>query len=117
MTALFAQDPAPAPKTGPQDLGPFGGGLPLLMIGGLALFWVVVVLPADRRRRKEAAQLLADLRPGKKVATSGGIVGTVITAKDGDEEVTLRSADSKIRVLRSTITRVLGDDAPGDAAK
>ena len=103
MPVLFAQEAAPAPKTGQAD--------------GLALFWVVVVLPADRRRKKEAAQLLAALKPGQKVVTSGGLVGTVVTARDGDDEITLKSADSKLKVLRSTVTRVLGDDAPGDAAK
>lgn len=112
MTALLAQDPAPtAPKAGQPDVGPFGGGFPLLLFAGLALFWLVVVLPADRRRRKDAAHLLAALKPGQKVATSGGLVGTVVTAKDGDDEITLRSADAKLKVLRSSVTRVLGDEA------
>jgi preprotein translocase subunit YajC len=111
MPALFAQEPAPLPKQ-QADVSPFGGGFPLLMIAGLALFWVIVVLPADRRRRKDQEKMLAELKPGAKVVTTGGLVGVVVTANPGDDEITVRSADAKLRVLRSSVSRVLGDEAP-----
>ena len=118
MTALFAQTQEATPATPAAKPAPglFDSPLPL-MIGGLLLFWLVVLLPADRRRKKDAEKLIAELKPGKRVATSGGIVGVVVTAKDGDDEVTIRSADAKLKVLRSSITRVLGDDAPAADAK
>ena len=117
MPALFAQEAAPVQKAGGADASPFGGGLPLLMIAGLALFWVVVVLPADRRRKKDAEKMIAELKPGKKVVTTGGIVGVVVTASDGDDELTIRSADSKLKVRRSNVAQVIGDDAPAAGGK
>jgi preprotein translocase subunit YajC len=99
-----------------------GGGLlgsplaPLLIIGMFVLFWVVVILPASRRQKREQEQMLASLKRGSKVVTSSGIIGTVVGIKDGDEEVTIRSDESKLRVLRSTILRVIGSDE-GEASK
>ena len=98
-----------------------GGGFlsspmaPLFMIGALILFWVVVVLPASRRQKKEQEQMLATLKRGAKVVTNAGIVGTVVAAKDGEEEITIRSEDTKLRILRSAIVRVVGTDE-GEAA-
>ena len=116
MPALIAQEPPAPPKAAGADAAnPLAGGLPLLMIAGLALFWVVVVLPADRRRKKDAEKMISGLKPGQKLVTTGGIVGVVVTAKDGDDELTIRSADAKLKVLRSSVARVLGDETSTDA--
>ena len=93
-----------------------GGGFlsspmaPLFMIGALILFWVVVVLPASRRQKKEQEQMLATLKRGAKVVTNAGIIGTVVAAKDGEEEITIRSEDTRLRILRSAIIKVVGTD-------
>ncbi len=112
MPVMFAQEPAPAQKAAGADAGPFGGGFPLLLILGLGLWIMVVMLPAERRRKKDQEKLVAELKPGKKVVTTGGIVGVVVTASDGDDELTIRSADSKLKVRRGNVVQVLGDDAP-----
>lgn len=93
-----------------------GGGFlgnPMSMffiIGLMILFWIVVVLPAGRRQRKEQEVMLATLKRGAKIVTSSGILGTVVTAKDGEAEITIRSEDTKLRILRSTVLKVLGSD-------
>lgn len=103
----------------------FGGGLfgfldspmaPLFMIGLLILFWVVVVLPATRRQKREQEQMLAGLKRGTKVVTTAGIIGTIVAAKEGEEEITIRTEDTKLRILRSAILRVVGTDE-AEAAK
>lgn len=113
MTALIAEDPAlAADPAAPAAGNPFGGPLPVF-IALFALFYFVVILPQDRRRRKEAEAKLAAIKPGSKVVTAGGIVGVIVRVKDGEEDVVIRSEDARIRVLRSTITRVTEDaDAP-----
>lgn len=109
---LIAEGETPTPKTGPQqDVGPFGGGIMFWMLGAFLLFWLVVMLPAERRRRREAASLLASIKPGSKIVTTAGIVGTVVNSKDGEDEITIRSAESKMKVLRSSVLRVLGEEA------
>ena len=101
LTALFAQAP-------PQEL-PFWAN-PIFMIAMMVLFWVVIVLPMSRRQKKEQANMLASIKRGAKVLTSGGIVGTVVKAQDGEDEIVVRSEDARIRMTRASIVRVLGND-------
>jgi len=105
--ALFAQD---AP---PQQ--PFWAN-PMFMIGMMVLFWVVVILPMSRRQKKDQANLLSGLKRGSKVLTASGIVGTVVGAKDGEDEIVIRSEDTRLRIKRNTVTQVLGSDET-EAAK
>ncbi len=86
--------------------GQGGGGLiafaPLLVI--MVIFYVLLIMPAQRRQKK-TAQMLAALKAGDKVITSGGIYGTIV-GLEGDA-VQLRIADQvKIKVARSAIAGV-----------
>jgi preprotein translocase subunit YajC len=73
--------------------------LPLVLI--MVIFYVLLILPAQRRQRK-TNEMLAALKTGDKVVTNGGIYGTIV-ALEG-EAVQLRIADQvRIRVLRSAI--------------
>jgi len=103
---LFAQDQQPQQQPG----GFFGPMFPFFLIGLMLLFWVVVVLPMSRRQKKEQEQMLASLKRGAKVLTSGGIVGTIVSAKDGEDEVVIRSEDTRLRIKRSVIAQVIGTD-------
>src|SRR5690242_8604165 len=108
---LFAED---APQQPPGFMqGPMF--FPL-MIGLMLLFWVVVMLPMSRRQKKEQEQMLAKLARGAKVLTSGGIVGTIVSAKDGEDEIVIRSEDTRLRVKRNVIIQVVGTDE-AEAAK
>jgi preprotein translocase subunit YajC len=108
---LLAQDPAaPAPAGGKgQQEVPFFMSLPFMMLM-MGLFFLVVMLPAQRRQRREQQHTLASIKRGAKVVTNGGIIGTVVNVKDTEDEVTLRSEDTKLKVLKSSIARVLGQD-------
>ncbi|MBM3980520.1 MAG: preprotein translocase subunit YajC [Planctomycetes bacterium] len=107
---LFAED---APQ---QPGGLFGSPMfPFFLIGLMLLFWVVVVLPMSRRQKKEQADLLANLKRGSKILTNAGIVATVVTANDGEDEIVIRSEDTKLRIKRSVVVQVL--DAPAAAAE
>lgn len=75
----------------------------------IAVFYFLVIAPANKQRRKTEAMLSA-LKKGDRVITSGGIHGTV----QGVEEdvVFLKIAENvKVKVSRSAITGVLGDSA------
>ena len=84
------------------------------MMGTMLLFYFVFLLPANRRQKKEQAEMLASIKQGAKVVTTSGIIGTITSIKDGDDEVVLRTEDTKIRVLRSTIQKVM-TKAEGDS--
>ena len=82
-----------------SSLGMF---LPMLIVMGI--FYVMLILPQQRQRKKTQA-MLAALKNGDKVITSSGIYGTV-NGFDG-EVVILRIAEQvKIRIARSAIAQV-----------
>jgi preprotein translocase subunit YajC len=89
---------------------------PMFLIGMMVLFWVMIILPMSRRQKREQQEMLANIKPGVKVVTTAGIVGKVVAAKEGEDEITIRSEDTRLRVLRSSILRVLGTDE-AEAAK
>jgi len=84
-------------------------GSPLIMmIIVMGIFYVMLILPQQRQRKKTQA-MLAALKNGDKVVTSSGIYGTV-SGIDGDT-VILKIADQvKIRILRSAIAQIEADE-------
>jgi len=101
---LFAQE-------APQQGGLFGSPMfPFFLIGLMLLFWIVVILPMSRRQKKEQEQQLASIKRGTKILTNAGIVATVVSAKDGEDEIVIRSEDAKLRIKRNVVVQVLGSD-------
>jgi preprotein translocase subunit YajC len=73
--------------------------LPLVFI--MVIFYVLLILPAQRRQKKINA-MLAALQSGDKVITNGGIYGTIVGI-DGDT-IQLRVAEQvKIKIARSAV--------------
>ena len=115
LNVLFAEEPAAPAKPDPAGGGsPFGNPM-FLMLGLMLLFWVVVILPMSRRQKKEQAKILTSISRGSKILTSSGIVGTVVSIKDGEDEIVIRSEDTKLRIKRSTVSQVLGTDSTEEA--
>ena len=112
-----AQPAQPDPAAGAPGGGapPAAGGFnimtfaPFILIG---LFFLVVMLPAQRRQKKQAAERLAAMKPGAKVVTSSGIVGRIVSMKDGEDEIVIKSDDTKLRILKAAITTVVSDETP-----
>ena len=48
--------------------------------------------------------MLKSVKLGDKVATSGGIVGTIISVRE--KNVTLRSADAKLEITKAAIAEI-----------
>jgi preprotein translocase subunit YajC len=94
-----------------QSPGGLGGALgsPLIMmVVVMGIFYVMLILP-QQKQRKKLQEMLSALKAGDKVITNGGIYGT-INGFDGDT-VILKIADTgssavKIRIARSAITQV-----------
>jgi preprotein translocase subunit YajC len=73
--------------------------LPLAII--MVIFYVLLIMPAQRRQKKTQA-MLSELKAGDKVVTTGGLYGTIV-ALDGDA-VQLRIAEQvKVKVARSAV--------------
>ena len=76
------------------------------LIGGILYF---LLIRPQRQQQKKHQALLASLQKGDQVVTSGGIIGEVIFLKEN--EVTIKSAESRLLIARSNITSVLNRDA------
>ena len=68
------------------------------------VFYFILIRP-QQKRAKQQAKLIAGLKSGDKVVTSGGIIGVVTSVKD--RTVSLRSADAKMEVTKSSVTEIL----------
>ena len=85
--------------------GGFGGFLiPLGLM--FAIMYFLVIMPQQRQRKKMQA-MLAELKAGDKIITSGGIYGT-INGIDGDSVILKISSEPqvKIRIARAAIAQV-----------
>lgn len=90
---LFAADPGAG--------GALVQLLPFVLIFGI--FYFLLILPQQRQRRK-TQEMLANLKTGDHVVTSGGIYGTIVGFRDANV-VQLQVANQvKIEVARSAIS-------------
>ena len=91
--------------SGIQSFMSNGGMLILLMI---ALFAVMII--PQRKREKNIKDMLANLKPGDRVRTIGGIYGTITAIKD--DVVTISVGPDKVRLvfIRGAIASV--EDSP-----
>jgi len=83
--------------------------IPTMLIIGIMYF---LMIRPQQKRLKEHQAMVAGVRRGDTVVTSGGIIGKV--AKVDDQELQVEIAEGvKIKILRSTISEVRGK---GEAA-
>jgi preprotein translocase subunit YajC len=98
-----------------------GSGLTVLVLqmAAIALVFYFLILRPSSQARKKHAELLANLKKGDEIMTSGGILGRVKDIKevdgDGGKEVrvTVETGTSTVVVERSRIVRIGGSTAPG----
>jgi preprotein translocase subunit YajC len=80
--------------------------LPLVFI--LAIFYLIVFLPA-RRRQKKLDDMITNLKAGDKVITNGGIYGTIVGFKA--DRIQLRIAENvKIEISRNAVAALQKPD-------
>lgn len=85
----------------------------LLMLGTMGIMFYFVLIRPQQKKAREHEKLLETIKMGDKIVTNSGIIGTVLTVKD--KHVSIRSADSKLEVLKSAVGEVL-ERAGGAAA-
>lgn len=104
--ALTLQQAAPQGASGLMAMVPY-----ILMF---AIFYFVLIAPM-RKQQKKTKDMLAALKKGDRVLTSGGIYGQV--AQIEDQVVWVKIADTvKVKMSRSAITAVVTDTDSKDAA-
>lgn len=104
--------------------GQSGGGLTVLLLqmAAIGLVFYFLILRPSGQARKRHAELLANLKKGDEVMTSGGLIGRVKDIKEvetnGVKEVrvTVESGTAMVVIERSRIVRIGGASAPGAPA-
>ena len=89
--------------TGGQG-GGFGAFIPLILM--FAIFYFLLIRPQQKKAKMHRA-LLASLKKGDKVISSGGLHGTVTGLSD--DVVTMEIAPKvRVKVTRGSISGVMG---------
>ena len=91
---------------------PAGGGLlafaPMIFI--FVIFYFLLIAPM-RKKQKKAQEMLARLKKGDEVITTGGIFGRITAIDEKGVFVVLSLGDNmKIKVLRSAIAGPAGEE-------
>ena len=118
-----------------NDLG-FSSALVALQLGGsggtgaltpfliqlaaiFGIFYFLLIRPQQAQKKKHE-EALRQIKRGDRIVTFGGIIGEVIHVKDTvdgapksglEDEVTIKSAESRLVVERGRIARIVGVSA------
>ena len=114
---LISEAFASTAATGTAAAAPAGGlgallmsFLPLILV--ILIFYLFLVRP-QQRRMAEFQKMVAALRRGDRVVTTGGIIGTIHRVETHAPEVVVEIAENvRVRVQRSAIAEVLAKTEP-----
>lgn len=114
VTAAIAQEAgAAAPTMGAGDL--LLQFAPILLL--VVIFWFLIFRPQQKRMKAQQAMLAAITR-GDTVVTTGGIVGKVTKAVDGEDLEVQIAEGVRIKVVRHMVSDVRSKAQPvNDNAK
>jgi preprotein translocase subunit YajC len=90
---------------------------PIFMYAAIiGIFYFILIRP-QQQQRKKLESMIKTLKKGDRVVTAGGLVGDVVHIRESvtegtttatlDDEVTLKSGDSRVIVERRGIARVV----------
>jgi preprotein translocase subunit YajC len=70
------------------------------------ILMVVFMMFSQNKKAKQHAALLATIKSGDKVLTTSGIIGTVVSVREKEKIVTIRSADAKLELTLSSVADI-----------
>ncbi len=90
-----------------------GNSLMILMLqfAAIGLVFYFLIIRPQAKARKKAAEVLAGIKKGDEITTSGGIVGKVKEIKD--QLLVIESGSAQLVVERARIIRVGDTATPG----
>ena len=83
------------------------GFTPLILI--FAVFYLVLIMPQQRKQKKWQA-MLGQLKTGDKVVTSGGLHGVIVALKDDYIHLRVPPDNLRLEVTRGSIVSVTTQD-------
>ncbi|HVN92575.1 MAG TPA: preprotein translocase subunit YajC [Terracidiphilus sp.] len=90
---------------------PAGGGLvtmlPILLV--ILLLYLMMIRP-QQKRQKQWQQMLAGIKSGDRITTTGGIRGIIISLKDDTIIIRVAPDNLKLEVAKNAIASVTQDE-------
>jgi preprotein translocase subunit YajC len=114
MLSMFA-----SPAYAQAAAGGGGAAAGLIQLMPIILIFIIMyflMIRPQQRKLREHRDMVAALRRGDQVVTSGGLIGKVVKVKDDNELEVEIAPNVKVRVVRSTVTQVLSKSEPVEAA-
>ena len=90
----------------------FEGPWPMILII-FAIFYFMMIKP-QQRKEKERRKTIETLRAGQRVIFAGGLIGTIVEAKEATFKIEI-AGDVVIEVARSSVQGLAIDDKPASA--
>jgi preprotein translocase subunit YajC len=77
--------------------------LPFVLI--IAVFYLMLVRP-NQKKQKQWQEMLASLKPGDRITTTGGMRGTIMSIKEDAVQLRVPPDNIKLEVIKSAIASV-----------
>ncbi len=81
--------------------------LPLVLIP--VVFYFLLMRP-NQQKQKQWQEMLANLKPGDRITTTGGIRGTVLALREDTLHIRVAPDNVKLEVVRSAIASVTTEE-------
>jgi preprotein translocase subunit YajC len=111
LNAILAQTAGATPAVQDDPRAQMLKTLGMFGVMGVGLYFMLI--RPQSKKAKQHAEMLKAMRPGDKVVTSGGVYAIVVSVKD--KTVVIRSAETKLEVLKSAVTEIT--ERAGEPAK
>jgi len=90
-------------QSGDSPWGAVSAFLPFILI--FVIFYFLLFLPTQRREKRQR-EMLAGLKTGDRVVTTGGIRGTIVNIKEDTLQLRVPPQDVKLEFVRNAVTAV-----------
>jgi len=87
----------------------------LVIFAPLFAIWYFLVIRPQSQQRRKLQDMLANLKTGDRVSTSGGIYGTIVGFREGTVQLQIAN-QVKVDLARSAITGIVTEEG-AEAAK
>ncbi len=84
----------------PQQINPIVQFLPIILM--FMVFYFLLIRP-QQKRQKELQNMIANLKKGDRVITSGGIIGTVSSIQEKYVVLNVGDSETKLEIVKSAI--------------
>ncbi len=84
------------------------GGLPFILLFFVAMYFLLFA--PQQKKQKQWQAMLAQIKSGDKVTTTGGLRGTVITVKDDSMILRVQPDGLKLEIAKSAISAVTTEE-------